>query len=340
MPDTPSPAPAVLATGLGSWPGSEVREALRVVTGELAGQTPEGVTGMPYLPELPARGPGADMLGRTAHLLVDLPVDLQARGWRLVDRPGRDQERTASWWRQDLDELAEALDGWAGPLKVQVAGPWTLAATLWLPLGDRVLSDPGATRDLASSLAEGVKEHVEHVRGLVPGAEVVLQVDEPLLPAVLLGRVRSDSGYRVLRTPERGEVVAALEEVVRGCGTVLHCCATDPPVDVLAQAGAAALSLDLAGLGRGTWEQVATAVESGTALWAGVLPTSGTAPTPEEALEPLLRAWRELGLPRRALTGVGITPACGLAGATPEEARGATTATVRTALRLAEVAAG
>lgn len=335
--------PAVVATGLGSWPGDDVREALRVVRDELAGAVPEGVAGMPYLPELPARGPGADLLGRGAHLLVDMPVDLQARGWRLVDRPGRDHERTASWWRQDLDELAEALDGWTGPLKVQVAGPWTLAATLWLPLGDRVLSDQGATRDLAGSLAEGVAAHVAAVRRLVPGAEVVLQVDEPMISTVLLGRVRSDSGFRVLRTPERGEVVTALRMVLDACGadrTVLHSCASAPPVDVLAEAGASAIALDVSELDRHRWEQVAEALETGASLWAGLLPTSGEAPAPDAALAPLRRGWHELGLDPRDLAGVAVTPTCGLAAATPQEARALTAATTTAAARLAEIAAG
>src|SRR5690606_34852193 len=109
----------VLATGIGSWPGDDIREALRVDR-DLLAEAPEGVTAMPYLPELPARGPGTDLVGRTTAVLVDLPVDLQPQGWRLVDRPGRDAERTSSWWRQDLDELAEAYDGWTGPLKLQL----------------------------------------------------------------------------------------------------------------------------------------------------------------------------------------------------------------------------
>ena len=168
-------------------------------------------------------------------------------------------------------------------------------------------------------------------------------VDEPMLTTVLLGRVRSDSGYRVLRTPGRGEVVGALQQVLAASGasrTVLHTCAADPPVDVLAEARPSALSLDLARLDEARWEQVAAAVESGQALWAGVLPTSGAAPSPDAALEPLLRGWREVGLPQRDLAGVAVTPACGLAGAAPEEALRTTTATVATALRLAEVAAG
>ncbi|KUG55833.1 methionine synthase [Serinicoccus chungangensis] len=322
-------------TGIGSWPGTDVREALRVVAGELAGDAPEGVRAVPYLPELPARGPGADLVGRAAHLLVDLPVDLQPQGWRLVDRPGRDAERAASLLTQDLDELAEALDGYAGPLKVQVAGPWTLAASLWRPLGDRVLDDPGATRDVVASLSEGVGAYLGRVQRLVPGAELVLQVDEPSLTSVLLGRIRSESGYRVLRTPERGEVVTALRQVLdqpaaQVCG--VHTCAADPPVDVLADAGAGFVAVDLAQVGRGRFEQVAAAVEDGCRLWAGLDPAAA------DPLEPLLRRWHESGLPVASLADVALTPACGLASASPAGARQVTRSLSQAALRLAETA--
>ena len=78
------------ATGIGSHPGTDVREVLKGVR-ELLGDGH-----LPYLPELPARGPGADMVGRGAALLVEMPVDLQPSGWRFVDRPGRDAERAAA----------------------------------------------------------------------------------------------------------------------------------------------------------------------------------------------------------------------------------------------------
>ena len=42
------------------------------------------------------------------------------------------------------DELAEAYDGWSGPLKIQVTGPWTLGATIELPRGERAVADHGA----------------------------------------------------------------------------------------------------------------------------------------------------------------------------------------------------
>ena len=68
------PWPPGAATGVGSLPGTDVSEAMKTVLGEL----PD----LPYLPELPARGPGADMIGRTAGLLVGLPVEVYAGRWR------------------------------------------------------------------------------------------------------------------------------------------------------------------------------------------------------------------------------------------------------------------
>lgn len=303
---------------------------------------PEGVTALPYLPELPARGPGADMIGRAAGLLVDLPVDLQPQGWRLVDRPGRDAERTGAWWRQDLDELAEAFDGWDGSLKLQVTGPWTLAAALWLPMGDRVLSDAGATRDLAASLAEGIRAHLLEVARLLPGVSLTLQIDEPSLPAVVLGRVKSDSGFRVLPTPESRQAEHILGTVVsaaRGtsAATTIHCCGDESPVDLLRGAGPDAIALDVTTLDTRGWDAVATAVEGGTTFWAGAL--SATRPTAYDRVrERLTTRWHELGLAAGTLADLGVTPACGLAGATPDQADAITRATVEAARAIAEQA--
>ena len=63
-----TPWPPGAATGVGSLPGTDAREALQLVLDEL----PE----LPHLPELPARGPGGDMLGRAVHLLADLHGDV------------------------------------------------------------------------------------------------------------------------------------------------------------------------------------------------------------------------------------------------------------------------
>jgi methionine synthase II (cobalamin-independent) len=307
-----------IATGLGSWPGTDVAEALRVVAGEL----PD----LPHLPELPGRGPGADLIGRAAARLVDLPVDLQPSGWRLVDHAGRDQARAAAFWREDLDRMAHTFDGWQGPLKVQQAGPFTLAAALWLPRGDRAVSDPGARRDLIASSAAAVDELVRDVIRLVPGAEVVLQLDEPSLPAVLGGRLRSASGFGVLRAIEPAEARDGLTAVLdsakaAGATTAVHCCGDGVPLGLLHQAGADALSLDIGLLGHESWDALAEAVESGTRLWAGVLPTSGELPTAADVSADLARRWRDVGLSPELLRNVVVTPTCGLAGRDPAGAR-------------------
>jgi hypothetical protein len=332
------------ASAVGSWPGTDVLEAARTAFGEL-GEPPH----VPYLPELPGRGPGAEMIGRGAALLVDLPVDLQPSGWRLVDRPGRDLVRSRAWLRQDLDVLAEVAEAYQGPLKLQVAGPWTLAAGLWLPRLERAVVDPGACRDLVSSLAEGVVQHVQEVRRLAPGAEVVVQLDEPSLPAVLAGELRTASGFGRLRAVEEQVAVDGLRAVLDAAtaagavATVVHCCAADVPVPLLARAGAGAVGADVSLLGEKGWEAVAEAVESGVGLWAGALPVTGPAgpgggsPSgPDDAVEAVWGPWRRLGLSAAGLAEVVLTPACGLAGLTPAQARSVVAATRRAAGLLGE----
>src|SRR5260221_14240505 len=79
------PWPAQSASGVGSMPGTNPDEAAAVILGELPN--------LPFLPELPARGPGADLVCRTSPLLVDLPVETTAAGWRPARRRGRGRGR-------------------------------------------------------------------------------------------------------------------------------------------------------------------------------------------------------------------------------------------------------
>ena len=159
------PWPPASATGVGSMPGTDPAEALRVVLGEL----PD----LPFLPELPARGPGADMIGRTAALLVDMPVETAPSGWRLTTAGGRDLRRARGFLAHDLDALEETAVGYQGPFKISVCGPWTLAATIELASHHPALADPGATRDLTRSLAEGVAAHVAEIAKRLPGARIL-----------------------------------------------------------------------------------------------------------------------------------------------------------------------
>jgi methionine synthase II (cobalamin-independent) len=319
--DDPGPAPAPWgpASGVGSLPGTDPAEALRLILGEL----PE----FPHLPELPDRGAGADMIGRTAALLADLAVDLTPAGWRLVPRPGLDQRRAREFLARDLDALHDVAEGYTGPFKVQAAGPWTLAAGLERARGDRAVVDAGARRDLSQSLAEGLAAHVAAVSARVPGATVVVQLDEPSVPAVVQGALPTASGFGKLPAVEADVVEQQLSAVVAALHgpVVLHCCAPRTPLDLFRAAGAAAVSFDL-GLVQDL-DAVGTAVEAGTHLLPGAVPgTDATLGTPKATASRVQAWWRELGFAAEQLPeAVTLTPACGLAGATPGYARAAMT---------------
>jgi methionine synthase II (cobalamin-independent) len=303
------PAPWGPATGVGSLPGTDPAEALRIVLGEL----PE----LPYVPELPDRGPGADMVGRTAALLVDLAVDLTPAGWRLVPRPGLDLRRARDLLARDLDAVHDVAGSWTGPLKIQAAGPWTLAAALERSRGDRAVVDPGARRDLAQSLAEGIAAHAAAVAGRAPGARIVVQLDEPSVPAVLVGELPTVSGFGKLPAVEASTVEQELAAVVTAVPhpVVVHCCAARAPVELFRAAGADAVSAD-AGLVQDL-DALGTAVEAGTRILLGVIPATDAAlPAPQATASRVQAMWRELGFPAdRLADAVTLTPACGLAGA-------------------------
>ncbi|MEU9643676.1 methionine synthase [Streptomyces sp. NPDC048188] len=321
------------ATGVGSLPGQDAREAAKTATGSFED--------FPFLPELPARGPGADMIGRTAGMLVELYARVEPSGWRLGDRPGRDTKRARAWLGEDLDALEEFTQGYEGPLKVQAVGPWTLAAALELRGGEAVLSDPGACRDLAASLAEGLRLHLAELRRRVPGARPVLQLDEPSLTAVLRGQVRTASGYRTHRAVDRQVVEATLREVAGvqdGGPVVVHSCAPDVPFALLRRAGVAGVSFDFSLLTERDDDAIGEAVEGGTRLFAGVVPgTDSALSDPAGSVMGVRTLWRRLGLrPELLAEAVTVTPACGLAGASPEYARRALAHCVRAARSLAD----
>lgn len=329
----------VRATGMGSWPGVDPREAIVTVRDLLldagGGGAADGHV-LPYLPETPARGPGADIIGRGAGLLTDLPVELQPSGWRLTSRPGRDAERTASLWRQDLDELTEAYDGYGGLLKVAVAGPWTLASSLELPGGEKAIVDLGAAGEIAESLAEGIASLTGRLASLLPDAKVVLQLDEPSLPAVLTGTIPTASGFGRLRAVDAQDVLRGLQTVTGAYAgeTLVHCCHPSAPIPVLRQSGADGLALDLTEASPARWESVAATLEAGQRLYAGLLPTDGD-PTVSASVSGTARAVIEqadrVGIETVLLRRIVVSPACGLAGID----RDAAIATQRAAIDLA-----
>ncbi|WP_299051974.1 methionine synthase [uncultured Nocardioides sp.] len=320
------------ATGIGSWPGddatrdgSDFAEALKAVLGSLD---------LPHLPELPGRGAHAATTGRGLAVLADLGADLQPSGWRLTGggrgTSGVDHRRARSLLAQDLDALEEQAQGLTGTVKVQVAGPWTLAATVERPRGDALLADHGARRELAQALADGVGTHVADVRRRVPDAtEVVVQLDEPALPSVMAGRVPTASGFGRHRVVHPPEASALLEEVLgavsaAGATPWVHSCAADAPLGLLLGAGARGLLVDLDLLDAGAHDALAAALEDGASVVLGVLPGTGAAPgTSHTAVVERVERWFDMvGLDLGSLgEQVALSPACGLAGASVAAAR-------------------
>lgn len=281
---------------------------------------------LPYLPELPARGVGADMVGRTASLLVDLPVEVQPSGWRFADRPGRDLRRARDHLKRDLDALEEIAQDYTGLLKIQICGPWTLAGAVELRYGDKTLADTGAVRELAESLAEGLSVHLASVRARVPGAEVVVQLDEPGLPGVLAGSVPTASGFGRLAAVEPPIASERLRAVLpEDVFTLVHCCAPGVPYEVLRTAGAKGISLDATLLRRRDEDRLGEAIEAGTAFFLGVVPGTDTELRDIGVIaKPAVDLWRRLGFdPAKLADQVVFTPSCGLAGASPAYARAA-----------------
>ena len=80
-------------------PGTDFGDSFQVILGE--------VGELPFVPELPARGPGAEMIGRSLAMLEELDVDLQPAGWRLTTGQSRDHRRARSLLARDLDAVEE-----------------------------------------------------------------------------------------------------------------------------------------------------------------------------------------------------------------------------------------
>lgn len=317
---TPYWAPGT-ATGIGSLPGIDPLEAARTVAGELPG--------LPHLPELPARGVGADLIGRTGALLVDLATEVVPSGYRVTARAGREHRRGVDLLRVDLDALEEALDAthpdW---VKVQAAGPWTLAANVELRNGHRVLSDLGARREFAASLAEGLSVHAAEVAART-GARVVVQLDEPSLPAVLAGALPTPSGFGTVASvpgPDAEQLLRTVIEALPG-PVIVHCCAPKAPIALLRRAGAGALALDAAMIGTHTaaLDTIGETWDAGVPVLLGLVPgvqPDGPVPDLRALARPALDLTDRVGFARARLAELVVpTPSCGLAGATPEWAR-------------------
>jgi methionine synthase II (cobalamin-independent) len=320
-------APAA-ATGIGSLPGTDSLEWSRAIAGEL----PD----FPHVPELPARGPGADMVGRTMALLAEVAPDLAVEttpvGWRFADAPGRVMARARSWLAEDLDGIEQALAARQGPLKAQLTGPWTLAAAIETRGGERAVRDAGACRDIAEALAEATTRHIRDIQRRLPGAEVVLQLDEPSLPSVLAGGVTTASGLATYRAVDPARAQSHLGWVLdaaTGADALagVHCCHARAPIGLMRKAGARMLSVDPDILDGSQEEPLGEALEAGLQILLGYAPSlpvsvPGAQVLAERIAAGALEQYSRWGIPAETANAhVSLTPSCGLAGADPSWVR-------------------
>lgn len=325
------------ATGVGSWPGTSARDAAEVVVGELHR--------LPHLVELPARGVGADLIGRAGALLVDIALDTVPRGYRIAAGRRAATRRAVSLLDEDVDALEEAwenagLRGGERVVKVQAPGPVTLAAQLELPGGHRAITDAGAVRDLSASLAEGVAAHRAQLARRLE-TRVVVQFDEPSLPAALAGRLAGVTSLSPVHPVDEAVVTGLLDDCVAVVGdeVAVHCCAPGLPWKLLQRSAVTAVSVDIHTLTAADLDGIGELVESGRTVLLGAVPaqTPVERPSVEQVATAAAAVTDRLGFARTVLRDrVGITPACGLAGATPAWARIAVEVTQKVADAFAE----
>lgn len=307
-------------------PGTDISETVRLVVGEC----PQ----LPYLPELPARGPGADMIGRTAGLLATIDpgfaVQTTTTGWRFADRPGAAVRRAQSWVAQDLDALEEYAADVTGAIKVSLCGPWTLAANIEVRTGDRALNDPGACSDVTDALVELAGSHVRDLARRLPNASIVVQIDEPSLSAVLTGTVSRQSGWGRLAPVQDVTVVkslGAITEAIRSAGgrSVIHCCADNVPFDTLRRSGVDGFCVDPRRVSPADIEALGLAFEAEMVLMIGIVSASDASLSEVSAsVEQVRDLSHRIGFPvDEFVEQILLTPTCGMAAASPSYVRSA-----------------
>ena len=269
-------AAPVRATGIGSWPGTSSREAVRTVRDLLVDG--EG-TGIPHLPELPGRGPGRrrHRPGRrdarrparrppAERLAVRRPAGARRRAHGIL--PARGPRRA----RRGLRGLHRAAQG-PGRRAVDPGGLGAPHPRRALGHGPRRQRRPGGVAGRRHPRARRRRPPARAgCRGRPPARRAVAAGGAGGLAA---RRRRASAGCApsTRRSPR-----AALETVLAAHDgpTVVHCCHPSAPLPLLRATGAGALAVDLTAASPARWESVAATLDGGTGVYAGVLATDGS----------------------------------------------------------------
>ncbi len=292
---------AVTITGVGSLPHTDPAAAARFVL---------DTTDVPYLPQLPLRHVEERMLVQWGDGLGDCGADADGIGLRFGSPVGDRDEAFVG-----ATSLVDRLPSWAPLVKTQAAGPVTLA------IGMLAAGHPGhgLWDEVVNGLIGRISAHVVWLRARLPGAQVMVVLDEPALGGLV------EPGFPI----DAADAAAALGAVLGGIGVDggVHCCV---PTDwaMLARLQPEWLSWDVGALDTGlqeSAEEVAMAIAAGTRIIWGACPAT---PPPMPAIDDLLARLRRAegalvvaGAPAAALADdMWLSPGCGLAGLTVDQA--------------------
>ncbi|MCF8612270.1 vitamin-B12 independent methionine synthase [Gordonia sp. HY285] len=328
--------PSGLGTGIGPMPGADPAEAVRMVSGE---------TDFAFLPELPARGVGADSVGRTGAVLIDMPFEVVHDVYRMTSRSGSVMRRARDFLARDLDAVeahwdAAGLIGTGRLLKVQLCGPFTYGARVELRNGHKVVRDKGARRDVVASMADGLADHVREVERRL-GAQVIVQLDEPDVERVLDGSVTPLTRLDPIPPVPAPLIAQRLEEMaaVIGRPMILHG-GDRPHSELCSMLDSYAVTVDFSHpLPDSEKDQLGVYLDQGGIMLVGVVPPARplVAPRAEEIAQRMAVLIDEIGLPRTVLRdNVIVTPHTGLAEASPEWAAAALRIASRTSELMAQ----
>ena len=139
-----------------------------------------------------------------------------------------------------------------------------------------------------------------------------MQFDEPVLPAVLSGRLPTVSGWGRLPVPEGEILERVLEGVFAAAGgdAGAWCDAPGVPIELLRRTGARFVAIGARLLDSVPEEELGEAIEAGTGILLGLVPVENPSATPIETLAaPARRVWGRLGLGEGHWDAVVVTPA-------------------------------
>ena len=167
---------------------------------------------------------------------------------------------------------------------------------------------------------------------------VVVQLDEPSLSAALAGRLTGVTSLTPVHPVDESVALGLLDDCVAAAGTevALHSCASEVPWKLLQRSTFHAVSVDASTPGRLDLDGLGEFVDAGRTVLLGLVAVSEPAvpPSARTIAETAAAFIDRLGFPRAVLPErIGVTPGCGLAGATPGWARTA----IETAQQVADM---